>query len=97
MGLFGYVSLLVPMTKHACRMALASNIQEYTFKIALWPCKQCFITFSEGLRYLADLIFRQLEAWLELVSGSELGADLSAWLVQIMARLTAKCRTIGQG
>ena len=50
MGLFDYVYLLVPMTKHACRMALASNIQKYTFKIALGPYKQCFITFSEGLK-----------------------------------------------
>ena len=35
MGLFGYVYLLVPMMKHACRMALASNIQKYTFQMAV--------------------------------------------------------------
>ena len=50
MGLFGYVYLLVPVMKHACRMALASNIQKYTFKMVLGPCKQCFIIFSEGLK-----------------------------------------------
>ena len=50
MGLFGYVYLLVPMTKHACRMALASNIQKYTFKMALGLCKQRIIMFSEGLK-----------------------------------------------
>ena len=33
----------------ACRMALASNIQKYTFKMVLGPRKQCFIIFSEGL------------------------------------------------
>jgi len=27
------------MTKHACEMALASDIQKNTFKMALGPCK----------------------------------------------------------
>ena len=49
-GLLGCVYPLVPMTKHACRMALASNIQKYTFKMALGPCKQCIIMFSEGFK-----------------------------------------------
>ena len=50
MALFSYVYPLIPMMKHACRMALASNIQKYTFKMVLGPCKQCFIIFSEGLK-----------------------------------------------
>ena len=49
-GLFGYVYILVPLTKNACRMALARNIQKYTFKMAPGPCKQYFVMFSEGLK-----------------------------------------------
>jgi hypothetical protein len=54
MRLFGYVYFLVPMAKHACKMALASNIQKYTFGIALGPCKQCFIMFSQGLKLFSS-------------------------------------------
>jgi len=50
MRLFGHVYLLVPVTKHACANHLASNVQKYTCKIALGPCIQCFIMFSEGLK-----------------------------------------------
>ena len=49
-GLFGYVYLLVPVTKNACRMALASSIQKYTLKMAPGPCKQYFVMFSEGFK-----------------------------------------------
>ena len=45
MALFSYVYLLIPMMKHACRMPLASDIQKYTFKMALGSVKQCFIMF----------------------------------------------------
>jgi len=50
MRLFGHVYLLVPVTKQACANYLTSNVQKYTCKIALGPCIQCFIMFSEGLK-----------------------------------------------
>ena len=50
MRLFGHVYLLVPVTKHACTNHLASNVQKYTCKIAVGPCIQCFIMFSQGLK-----------------------------------------------
>ena len=89
MGLFGYVYLLVPMMKNACRMAVASNIQKYTFKMAPGPCKQYFVMFSEDLKLSSrsDIYPTWGMAWAGL-SGSELGADLSAWLAKIMARLS---------
>ena len=89
MGLFGYVYLLVPMMKNACRMALASNIQKYTFKMAPGPCKQHFVMFLEDLKLSSrsDIYTTWGMAWAGL-SGSEPGADLSAWLAKIMARLS---------
>ena len=59
MGLFGYVYPLVPTTKHACRIALASNIQNHTFKMGSGPCQQCFIIFLEGFKLSSDVT-----AWL---------------------------------
>ena len=88
-GLFGYIYLLVPMTKNACRMALASNIQKYTFKIALGPCKQYFVMFSEGLKLSSRSdIYTTWGMARAGLSSCELGADLSAWLAKITARLS---------
>ena len=48
MRLFCHVDLLVPVTKLAREMVLASDIQKYTCKTALGLCIQNFIMFSEG-------------------------------------------------
>ena len=98
MGLFGYVYLLVPMTKNAWRMALASNIQKYTFKMAPGPCKQYLVIFSEDLKLSSGSdIYTTWGMAQAGLSGSELGADLSAWLAKIMAwlsGLTAPSRAV---
>ena len=49
MGLFGHVYLLVPNNKIAREMALAREVQNYTFKIVLGPFTQCLVLYLEGL------------------------------------------------
>ena len=53
------------------------------------PCKQYFVMFSEGLKLSSrsDIYTTWGMARVGL-SGSEPGADLSAWLAKIMARLS---------
>ena len=97
--------MTVPMmSKHACRMALAINIPKYTFEMALGPCKQCFTMFSEGLKLSSRSDIQITWGMAQTgLSGSELGADLSAWLAKIMAQLNgstapswAVCITTGK-
>ena len=45
MGLFGHVYLLIPNNKIACEMALAREVQNYTFKIVLGPFTQCLVLY----------------------------------------------------
>ena len=49
MGLFGHVYLLVPNNKIAREMALAREVQNYTFKIVLGPFTQCLVLYLGGL------------------------------------------------
>ena len=48
MRLFGCVYLLIPINEIACKMALASKVQNSTFKIALGPFTQCLVLYIGG-------------------------------------------------
>ena len=41
--------MTVPINEIACKMALARKVQNYTFKIALEPFTQCFVSYLGGL------------------------------------------------
>ena len=56
--------------------------------MALGPCKQCFILFSEGLKLSSRSDIQRTWGMAQAgLSSSEPGADLSAWLAKITAQL----------
>ena len=65
MQLFGYIYLLVPITKHPHDVALGSTVGKYAFNWIPVTSTVSLIMFSEGLKSFSPLNFRQLGAWLE--------------------------------
>ena len=49
MRLFGCVYLLIPINEIACKMALARQVQNYTFRIALGPFTKYLVLYLGGL------------------------------------------------
>ena len=89
---WGYLAMFISWylwRKMPAEWLWQSNIQKYTFKMALEPCKQYFVMFSEGLKLPSRFdIYTTWGMARAGLSGSELGADLSAWLAKITARLS---------